>query len=124
MHELCIVIRRAPYGTLAAAEGVRHLIGATDAGVAVCAVLVDDGVYVAKQGQDPDDTGWASLSGALARTLGPRAMGSSAQPQVYIHRASAETRGLDDLDLIPGVESIGDAQLAGLLTSAEALLVF
>ena len=124
MHDLCIVIRRAPYGTLAAAEGVRHLIGATETGMSVCAVLVDDGVYVAKQGQDPDDTGWTSLSGALARTLGPRAVDSSAQARVYAHRASAETRGLDDLDLIPGVESIDDAQLAGLLTSAAALLVF
>lgn len=124
MHDLCIVIRRAPYGTLAAAEGVRHLIGATDAGMSVCAVLVDDGVYVAKQDQDPHDTGWTSLSGALARTLGPRAVDSSAQPRVYLHRASAETRGLDALDLIPGVESIDDAHLADLLTSADALLIF
>ena len=124
MHDLCIVIRRAPYGTLGAAEGVRHLIGATETGMSVCTILVDDGVYLAKQGQDPDDTGWTSLSGALARMLGPRAVDSSAQPRAYVHRASAETRGLDDLDLIPGVESIDDVQLAGVLTSADALLVF
>ena len=124
MHDLCIVIRRVPYGTLAAAEGVRHLIGATDAGMSVCAVLVDDGVYLAKQDQDPDDTGWRSLWGARGQTLGPRAVDSAAQARVYVHRESADTRGLDHLDLIPGVESIDDVQLAGVLTSADALLVF
>lgn len=122
MNGLCIVIRRAPYGTLSAAEGVRHLIGAAQAGMSVCAVLVDDGVYLAKQGQDPAGTAWTSLSDSLGQSLGPRMTGSSAR--VYVHRPSAETRGLDHLDVIPGVESIGDAQLAALLASADALLVF
>jgi len=124
MPDLCIVIRRAPYGTLGAAEGVRHLIGAAHAGMAVCAVLVDDGVYLAKQGQDPGGTGWTSLSGALGQALGSGPTGASAPARAYVHRPSAETRGLDHLDLVPGVEWIDEARFAALLASAEALLVF
>ncbi len=124
MGSLCIVIRKVPYGTLAAAEGVRHLIGAAQAGTAVDAVLVDDGVYLAKRGQDPGGTGWISLAGALGQALAARAAGSSAPAQVYVHRQSAETRGLDLLDLVAGVELVGDAQLATVLASAHALLIF
>lgn len=37
MERLCLLIRKAPYGHLAAAEGVRHLIGAAAAGMEVTA---------------------------------------------------------------------------------------
>jgi len=124
MHDLCIVIRRPPYGTLGAAEGVRHLIGAAQAGMSVYAVLVDDGVYLAKEGQDPGGTGWTSLSGALGPALGSGATGSSTRARAYVHRPSAESRGLDSLTLVPGVELIDDARLAALLASAETLLIF
>ncbi len=124
MNGLCVVIRRAPYGTLAAAEGVRHMIGAAQAGMSVYAALVDDGVYLATQGQDPGNAGWTSLSGALGQALGSGTTGSAARPRAYVHRPSAETRGLDHLDLVPGVELIDDAQLAAVLASADALLIF
>ncbi len=124
MNGLCIVIRKAPYGTLSAAEGVRHLIGAAQAGMSAYAILVDDGIYLAKHGQDPGDTGWTSLSGALGQSLGSGTTGSSARAGVYMHRPSAETRGLDHIDIVPGVELIDDAQLAAVLASADALLIF
>src|SRR3970040_1910183 len=101
MNDLCIVIRRAPYGWLAAAEGVRHLIGAVAAGMSVSAVLVDDGAYLARQGQDSERTGWTNLSDALGQALEPRAAGRC-----------------------PGVEWIGATQFAAVLASADALLIF
>jgi len=73
MDELCFVIRRTPYGTVAAAEGVRHLIGAAQRGLSACAVLVDDGVYLGKQGHDPGGTGWTGLSGPLGQVVSPAA---------------------------------------------------
>lgn len=124
MNGLCIVIRRAPYGTLSAAEGVRHLMGAAQAELSVHAVLIDDGVHLAKQGQDSGSAGWTNLSDALGQALGSGATDSSARLRAYVHRPSAETRGLDHLDLISGVELIGDAQLAAVLASADALLIF
>ncbi len=124
MNSLCIVIRKGPYGSISAAEAVRHVIGAVHAGMTVHAVLVDDGVYLARQGQDAADSGWTSLSGALGQAVGPGAAGSSAPALAHIHRPSAETRGLDHVDLVPGVELIDDAQLEAVLTSADAILIF
>ena len=94
------------------------------AGLSVHAVLVDDGVYLARHGEDVADTGWTRLSGAVGQALGPGAAGSSAEAHAYVHRPSAETRGLDHVDLVPGVELIGDAQLEAVLTSCDALLIF
>lgn len=79
MNSLCIAIRKGPYGMLSAAEGVRHLIGAAQTGMSACAVLVDDGVYLAKQGQDPGGTAWTSLSAVLEQALSP-STGSSPEP--------------------------------------------
>lgn len=123
MNSLCIAIRKGPYGMLAAAEGVRHLIGAVQTGMSACAVLVDDGVYLAKRGQDPGQTAWTSLSAVLEQALGPRT-GASPRARLYVHRRSAETRGLDPSDLVAGVELVDDAQLAAALASADALLIF
>ena len=124
MDNLCIVIRKAPYGTLVAAEGVRHLIGAAQTGMAVCAVLVDDGVYLARQDQDPGDTGWTSLSRALGQLLNTNTASPAPQARVYLHRPSVDTRDLDGRDLLPGTECIDDAQLAAVVTSADGVLVF
>ena len=124
MSSLCVVIRKGPYGAISAAEGVRHVIGAVHAGLVVHAVLIDDGVYLAGQGQDVADTGWTNLAGALGQALGPGATGSSAPARAYVHRPSAETRGLDHVDLVPGVELIDDTQLEAVLTASDALLLF
>lgn len=124
MNSVSILIRKAPYGTLAAAEGVRHLIGAAAAGMEATVVLVDDGVYVAKHGQDPSDTGWTSLSAALQQTLTPDAGASSRRIPLYVHRPSAEARGVTPLDLTPGVEFIDDDRFAEILAGARGVLVF
>lgn len=124
MERLCLVIRTAPYGHLAAAEGVRHLIGAATAGMEVTAVLVDDGIYVAKHGQDPGDTGWTSLSSALQQVLQPDARAASRRIPVYVHKPSAETRGVTRLDLTPGVELIDDDRLVEILAEAGGVLIF
>jgi sulfur relay (sulfurtransferase) DsrF/TusC family protein len=124
MERLCFLIRTAPYGCLAAAEGVRHLIGAAAAEMDVTAILVDDGTYVAKQDQDADDTGWTSLSAALQHALQPDTRGASRRVRVYVHTPSAQDRGLSGLDLTPGVEPIDDGRLADILADGGGVLVF
>src|SRR3989304_4439234 len=83
MNNLCIVIRRAPYGSVSAAEAVRHVIGAVHAGLSVHTVLVDDGVYLVRQDQDPGNTGWPGLSAA------PRPCSHSRTDRRYAARGSA-----------------------------------
>ena len=66
---LCILVRRAPYGTIHAAEAFRHLAGALNSGLKVTAILVDDGIYIAKDNQETRTSGWTSLSESLSSFL-------------------------------------------------------
>lgn len=126
---ICMLISRAPYGAVAAAEGVRHVNGALTEGFAVTIALVDDGVWLArtgqKSGQSADQSagksGFVSLSGALAASLHPA---SGPAPQLVVHRPSLEQRGLAPADLIPGVELVDDAGLAEIIASTRFLLRF
>lgn len=118
---ICILISQAPYGTVAAAEGVRHVNGALKEGFSVVAALVDDGVWLARPGQKPGQSGFTSLSDALSASLHP-AFGPA--PRVVLHRPSLETRGLTPAELIPSVELVDDAGLARAITSTQSLLRF
>lgn len=124
MERLCILIRTAPYGRLSAAEGIRHLIGAIEAGLETTAILVDDGIYLAKHGQAPEQGGWANLSAALQQTLSRAGNGPNSRLTVYVHKPSAEQRGVERLDLVEGVELIDDERMAAVMGAAETLLTF
>ena len=120
-RSICIMITQAPYGTVGAAEGIRHVNGALKDGFSVVAALVDDGVWLARPGQKPGQSGFTSLSDALSASLSPA---SGPAPQVVAHRSSLEERGLTPADLIPGVELVDDAGLAEVITSMQSLLRF
>ena len=70
MDTLCILVHRPPYGRIHAAEAIRHLNGASAYGLKVTAILLGDGVYLAKRSQAPGTTGWTDLSSALHDSLG------------------------------------------------------
>ncbi|GAB6171902.1 hypothetical protein JCM15765_13800 [Paradesulfitobacterium aromaticivorans] len=117
---VCILVRRAPYGVIQAAEAVRHINGAVANGFAATAVFADDGIYVLKVGQDAGNTSFTSLGGALNDTLAkpePRA-------QILVHRTSAEARGLGEDDLISGVTWISDSELAELMAETPNVMLF
>lgn len=68
-NQLAILVRQAPYTTIAAAEAVRHAGGALAEGLAVTVLLVDDGVLLAREGHEPAQTGFVSLSVALRKAV-------------------------------------------------------
>jgi len=95
-----IILRHAPYGQLAAAEVVRHLNGAVANGLDAAALLLDDGVYLARAGQQAME-GWTELSAALAQSLAAaEASADGSQPAVYVHAAALSDRGLRACELI------------------------
>lgn len=119
-QSVCILVRRAPYGVIQAAEAIRHINGAAANGFAATAVFADDGVYVLKTNQDVGSSGFTSLSGALTDTLAkpePRA-------RILVHRSSAEARGLSHDDLLPGVTWISDGELAELMAETPNVMLF
>jgi len=117
-NSLCILIRRPPYGQIHAAEAIRHIGGALAEGIQTSVVLIDDGVYVARDGQEVGNTAWTSLIPPLAKAMAKGA-------HVYLHTPSAQTRGLlNDAHFIRGVEHVDDRGLARLLTQNEMVMVY
>ena len=67
--DILIVIRHGPYGGFQAAEGLRHANGSMSLRFRPVVVLVDDGVYLAKAGQNPGQTPWLALGGTLEEII-------------------------------------------------------
>ncbi|MBI4787832.1 MAG: DsrE family protein [Chloroflexi bacterium] len=117
-NSLAILIRRPPYGQIHAAEAIRHMGGALGDGMQTNVLLVDDGVYVARDGQDARGTAWTNLVEPLAKGIGKGAC-------VYVHRPSAQARGLLDAEhFVIGVELVDDAGLARVLAQSETVMVY
>ena len=123
---VCVVLRKPPYGSLDAAEAIRHLQGALANGLCPVGLLLDDGVYLAKAGQQASG-GWTDLSAALADLMRQTAGdpgGETRQAGVYAHEPSLRARGLTLSDLVPGIRPVPDSDAAALLAQADATLVY
>ncbi|MBI3075709.1 MAG: DsrE family protein [Deltaproteobacteria bacterium] len=89
--DLCILFRTPPYGSISAAEGLRHLIGAATNRLDVGAILLGEGVWAARAGQEPGSSGWTSLSDSLAEFL---AQDDPPPPPVYAPETALSHAGL------------------------------
>jgi len=117
--KLAILVRRAPYTTLDPAEAVRHAGGALADGWDVRLLLVDDGVYLARDGQAAGQTGFVSLSGALSKAMAKGA-------RVMLLDRSAQMRGVmpGQPGVLPGVHVIDECALAGQLAAAGTIMLY
>jgi sulfur relay (sulfurtransferase) DsrF/TusC family protein len=122
-----ILVRRAPYGTIGAAEALRHAAGGLSFGVATTLVLLEDGVFAAKAGQDAGHPGYTSLAEQLAqyaRQEGRATDGTALRGRVVVHGPALRARGLERAGLVAGVEVVDDPGLACLLGECDALLTY
>ncbi len=127
VRSIGIVVRRAPYGTIGAAEALRHAAGGLSFGVVTTLILLEDGVFVAKRGQDAGRLEFTSLAEPLAqysRQEGRASDGTVLRARVVAHRPSLRARGLGLDDLVAGVEVVDDAGVARLLGECDALLTY
>ncbi|MFZ5814101.1 MAG: DsrE family protein [Bacillota bacterium] len=118
---ICVMITQAPYGTVHAAEAVRHVNGALTNGFEAVAALVDDGVWLALRGQEAGGTGFTNLGAAQAEAL---ANPAGPVPRLVAHGPSLQMRGLSPADLIEGVEIVDDGGLAAVVAGSDYLLRF
>lgn len=117
-NSLCILIRRPPFGQIHAAEAVRHLGGALAEKLDACTVLMDDGIFVARAGQDVASTDWTALSPVWSQHLAKGA-------RLYVHAPSARARGLPATEqFITGAQWIEDDALAQLLAESDLVMVY
>ncbi len=117
MGKIAIILRRAPYGDINAAEAVRHAMGGVADELGVDLILVDGGVFLAKKGQDDTGTGFTNLEGSLKDCID---MGVN----VYAERASVREQNLEQGDLVDGVRIINAMEMAGLVQEAKTTMIF
>lgn len=113
--KLCLIIRRAPFGSLHAAEGIRLANGVTVYGGELAIVLVDDGVYVAKKSKRAEESGWTSLSDELTKL--------SRQAKICVHAASLRSAGFDAESLVDGVTPIDDEEFVDIMAESDSIIV-
>ncbi|MCL4475952.1 MAG: DsrE family protein [Nitrospirae bacterium] len=117
MGKIAMVLRRAPYGDINAAEAVRHAMGGVADELTVDLILVDSGVLLAKKGQDDTGTGFTNLEGTLKDCID---MGV----EVYADKASAREQHLESADIVDGVKLASAAEIAELMQEAKTTMIF
>ena len=114
---VAILLTKEPYGSINAAEAVRHALGAVANDMAVTLILTDGGVLTAARGQDGTDTGFTSMEGAIKDLLSLRA-------PVLVDEASLGPAGLAASGLIEGVTVAEPAHVTQAIVKADHTLIF
>ncbi len=117
MARIAMILRRPPYGDIAAAEAVRHALGAAAQELSVDLILMGGGVNLARRGQDDAGTGYTNLESSLKDCL---EMGVP----VHADAASMAAQGVAAPDLLEGVARIGAREIAGLVKEARWTMIF
>lgn len=113
-----MLMRKSPYGTVYPAEGFRAMMGVAVFEMAVCAIFVDDGVYLLVKGQDPEEIGMKPLS------EGFRSLPEVGVSEFYVHDESLRERGLSPEDLVMEARIVNAAEVHRILDGCAAVLPF
>lgn len=117
MGHIAMILRRAPYGDINAAEAVRHAMGGASDELNIALILVDAGVLLAKKGQDDSGTGFINLEGVVRDCID---MGIA----VHADKASLREQHLESGDIVDGVKIASAVEIAGLIEEAKTTMVF
>jgi tRNA 2-thiouridine synthesizing protein C len=118
MKKFMFVNRKAPYGTIYALESLEVVLITATFDQDVSLVFVDDGVYDIVKGQGTKGIGIKNFSPSY------RALEGYDVEKLYVERASLESRGLGEDDLLVPVEVLDSAQMAALMAEQDVVLSF
>lgn len=117
METVAMILRRAPYGDINAAEAVRHAMGGVTDELKIILIIVDGGVLLARKGQDETGTGFTNLGAALKDSI---EMGV----EVYVDKFSLKEQHIDTEELIEGVKIANGFEIAGMVKEARTAMIF
>jgi tRNA 2-thiouridine synthesizing protein C len=117
-NTVAVLMRKAPYGSVYAAEGFRSIMGIAVFEMDISVVFVDDGVYALVKGQDPAGLDMKPLGEGFPM------LGDFGVSKFYVHDQSLRERGLAPEDLVLDVEMLNDAGVARVLESSGVVLPF
>lgn len=118
MKKVLLLMRRAPYGSVYTAEGLRSVMGLAVFELDVALAFLGDGVYVLLRDQDPTALDMKPLGEAFA------GLGEFGVTRFYVHAPSLAERGLTPSDLVLPAQALDDAGLQQLLAEQDAVLPF
>jgi len=117
MSKIAMVLRKAPYGDINAAEAVRHALGGVSEDIKVSLIMVDAGVLLARKGQDDAGTGFTNLEGVLKDCMD---MGV----EIYADKGSVREQHVDAGDMVDGVKIVNGAEIAEIVKEAKTTMIF
>ncbi|MBN1178490.1 MAG: DsrE family protein [Anaerolineae bacterium] len=117
-NTVAVLMRKAPYGSVYTAEGLRSILGIGVFEIDVRVLFVDDGVYALVKNQDPSVLDMKSLGDAFP------SLPEFGVSSFTVHAPSLAERGLSVEDLVIDAELVDDAGAAALLASAGTVLPF
>ncbi len=117
-NKVAVLMRKAPYGSVYAAEGFRSIMGIGVFEMDISVVFLDDGVYTLVKGQDATGLDMKALGDGFPM------LPDFGVTQFYVHTPSLSERGLTPDDLVMDVEPLDDAGVARVLASCGTVLPF
>ncbi|MEJ2696017.1 MAG: DsrE family protein [Candidatus Sulfobium sp.] len=117
MGGIGIVLRRSPYGSVEAAEAIRHALGGIGEGFDVNLMLMDGGVEAARKNQDISDTEYLSVEEGIRDCLD---MGVA----VYAEKISLAMAGLSPDSAVEGVAAVDESEIAGMIKESDTTMIF
>lgn len=117
-NTVTVLMRKAPYGSVYAAEGFRSIMGIGVFEMDVSVLFVDDGVYALVKGQNPAGLDMKPLGDGFPM------LADFDVNRFYVHDQSLSERGLTPDNLVMDVEIVDDAGAARVLESSGIVLPF
>src|SRR3989338_4045261 len=117
---LCLVVDRAPYGSIEPAEAIRHAGGALGKRWDVGLGFMGDGVYTALASQAPTGGEWIALSAAVSELIER----GGARARVLVEGPALDARGLSAGDLITGARAVSREDIARAMVACDRTLLF
>ncbi len=114
---ICIILRRPPYGTVDASEAIRHTLGGITEDVSVRLLLMDGGILSAKKGHDNSMTPFSSIEEGIKDCID---MGVD----VYLDKASLKEEYTEPEEIIEGVKIINGHEIAEIIKTSDLTMIF
>ncbi|MGD2079998.1 MAG: DsrE family protein [Nitrospirota bacterium] len=116
-ESICIILRRAPYGSVDAAEAVRHALGGVSEEMDTRLVLFDSGVHAALKAQDASGTEYDSIGEGIGDCV-------DMDVKVYADKSSLREERLEEADLLEGVKVISGSEASDIVGGADKVMIF
>lgn len=117
MNSISIILRRPPYGSVEASEAIRHALGGKTEDMDVNLILLDNGVYVARKGQNISGTGYLCAEDGIRDCID---MGVS----VYADMLSVINAHLRTEDMVEGIIFAEGSRIADAIGDSEITMIF